>query len=76
METALKKCPFCGGTATLRANWNPRRSCWFVYVKCNVCQSSSGTRAARNDPSGNDWDGQECHEVVNIWNMRCKDGNV
>lgn len=72
----IKCCPFCGGDGALETSWNPRRMCWFVFVKCKVCRSSGRTRTARIDPKVIGWNSEECIDAVKFWNMRYKDGNV
>lgn len=66
----IKKCPFCGGKATLNSNYSHKARAYFVFVKCDVCGGQGKIYYNQDDPSENDWNDTPCNDAVNAWNMR------
>lgn len=74
METTLKNCPFCGGTAHLAKNsrtyikGKPER---ITYVYCTECDSR-GRRFAMKDFSPH---AKAMEAAVEAWNKRTEEEN-
>lgn len=65
----LKKCPFCGGEASIVNSYSVHRKRIFVYVRCDVCNSQGKTyttstkkEMGENNPANK--------YAVNAWNLR------
>lgn len=54
----LKKCPFCGGDASLYTHTDLQKRVYY-YVECNNCLISPSTYYERDK-----------EEVINVWNTR------
>ena len=69
MESELKSCPFCGGTAEL---WTRNgRNGHIVFAKCSVCDAQSRVKSAHGDPDDKDfWYQISVAEVIRLWNLR------
>lgn len=74
----LKKCPHCGGPATI---WQNRAryakygsSGYFVYIKCDVCGCQTGPVSSETEPAADDWENQACEKAASIWNLRTTEG--
>ena len=70
----LKKCPFCGGEALLRANYTYKYHTWFVNAKCDVCGAQGATAAEPNDVADENysWETDACRRAVMLWNREYK----
>lgn len=68
--TEIKPCPFCGGEATLYANWSPNANAFFVNCKCTVCDSSGKGYKSKDDPAEQNWENYACEQAVRLWNSR------
>lgn len=67
----LRRCPFCGGKATLSSNYS---NGWhYVRAYCVVCDSQGKSFRSKDDPESNDWDTLECRKAVAAWNLRAYD---
>ena len=71
----IKKCPFCGGNATLFKNASERRWCtnYYVRVRCEVCESQGKSFRGTTDPADENWESYECYQAICAWNMRTKE---
>lgn len=70
MINGLKPCPFCGGGASLNAKYTYRNKCWFVFVKCEICNGQGKTFRSNQCPADDDWSNDACDSAINAWNMR------
>ena len=66
----LDSCPFCGGTAYLWQNYNQKAGCYFVFVKCDTCNSQGRSFRSETSPEGDDWENEASIAAVNAGNMR------
>ena len=66
----IKHCPFCGGTASLSANYSNRFETWFINVMCEECGSQGKTYTSNEHPEKENWDNDSCKNAINAWNMR------
>ena len=69
----IRLCPFCGGRATLNANYSYKTRSWFVFVKCKICNSQSKPYYSPEKPDEVDWNNDSCDEAIEAWNMRTYD---
>lgn len=70
MEEYLKRCPFCGGEATLTANYSYKTRAFFVMGKCSFCGSQGKIYNSNEDPEEAGWNNNACTDAVRAWNMR------
>lgn len=66
----LKKCPFCGGTGCLNANYSYKTRSYFTFVKCNLCGAQAKIYSSEDDPAATDWQNAACQDACNAWNLR------
>lgn len=66
----LKRCPHCGGTASLNANYSYKTRSYFVFVKCDICGAQGKVYNSETEPAAAEWDNISCTDAVNAWNMR------
>lgn len=64
----LKPCPFCGGRASLRNNYNTKHRGFYVYAKCDICGAQSKSFFSLEDPA--EIQGEEIKAAAEAWNMR------
>lgn len=69
----IKRCPHCGGTASLDGNFNIRLRRFYIYVKCDVCGSQGKVFRTLKDPDESAWEDEVCTMAVEAWNMRYKE---
>ena len=71
----VKRCPFCGGHATLFRNASSQRwsTSYYVRVRCEVCESQGKTFRCDNDPADGNWETYECYQAICAWNMRARE---
>ena len=60
----LDSCPFCGGTAYLWQNYNQKAGCYFVFVKCDTCNSQGRSFRSETSPEGDDWEWPDMHNYT------------
>ncbi len=70
----LRPCPHCGGIASLKTNYAPRRQVFFVYAECEICGARGKTYRTPTDPA-TDTDGTKAthNNAIAAWNMRTQD---
>lgn len=75
MNEELKKCPFCGGKAKIKAtNKNYFFSIW-VECACGVRTGEYSPNTDNEDSTMNNI--KECeNKAIKIWNRRVNDGKV
>ena len=66
----IKLCPFCGGIASLSANYSNRFETWFINVMCEECGSQGKTYTSNEHPENENWDSDSCRNAINAWNKR------
>lgn len=73
----LKKCPFCGGEASLTNDiiddpFVPSLDTTFsIYVQCDECEAAGRAFVSVNhNPEEDDWETEECYAAACAWNMR------
>lgn len=65
-----KKCPFCGGEATLYQNYSRKYRTYFVLMKCEFCGSQGKSFSSENAPSDENWENDACRLAEKVWNTR------
>lgn len=73
MNTTLKKCPHCGGNASLYSNYSYKTRAYFVFVKCEVCGAQGKITSCDDDPAADEWKNTACETAVSAWNLRVSD---
>ena len=66
----IKKCPHCGGESYLNSRYSVRCKGHMIFVRCEICGAQGKIYKAQADPETNGWNGAECLDAVNAWNMR------
>lgn len=73
-DRKIKPCPFCGGEPSLYRNYNRRQGCWFVTVRCDLCNAQSGgiyhSDAMDEMTDEEFWNLDPCHRAIDKWNRR------
>ncbi|MCR5228445.1 MAG: DnaD domain protein [Eubacterium sp.] len=69
-HSEIKRCPFCGATASLSANYSNRFETWFINVMCEECGSQGKTYTSNDHPENYNWDNDSCKNAINAWNKR------
>lgn len=65
----LKKCPFCGGDASIVNSYSQIRKRIFVYVRCDICLAQGKTfTTGKNAEMGENNPANKY--AVNAWNIR------
>lgn len=72
---SAKRCPFCGGTASLfrtisQGRW---KNSYYTRVMCDICGSQGKSFRSDDDPAQANWETYECFQAVCAWNMRTKE---
>lgn len=65
-----KKCPFCGGSAVMRQDYNSKKCCYFVYVKCEICGAQGQIFNSNTDADTEEWGNYACYMAEKAWNRR------
>ena len=63
--TELKRCPFCGGDASLHSNYSEKAGCYYIYAKCPDCYAR-GKSVKSIDPVS----AEAGEEAISAWNTR------
>lgn len=66
----IKPCPHCGGPGAIVANYNYKRRCYFIFVRCDICGAQGKIYTDPEDPAGYEWNMPACQNAVSAWNMR------
>ena len=75
-EFEIKKCPFCGQSASLKVNYSEKKSRWYFFIQCNLCFAKSQSQTSYVDPEQfDDLRGikSPIERVVEAWNRRQTD---
>lgn len=72
-DEQLKRCPHCGGSAYLHANYSYKTRGYFVFVKCDVCGATGKAYTSPDNPAASDWANQTCDDAAAAWNLRTND---
>lgn len=67
----VRRCPFCGGKASLKYNYSNSR--YYIRVSCYVCEAQGKSYKSNENPNDSDWDSFECQEAIHAWNLRAYD---
>lgn len=69
-DTEIKRCPHCGGKASLNSAYSYKIRNFFVYVKCDICGAQGKSFLTAENPAAEDWNSGPCRDALNAWNMR------
>lgn len=65
----LKRCPFCGGRASMF--YREGRHGLFGYVQCEECEAKTRTKTVYGEPDNPKfWEQAPYYELATIWNKR------
>ena len=66
----IKTCPHCGGSASLRTNYNSNREVYYVFVRCDVCGAQGKLFYTKENPQTAEEDTYCNRGAIAAWNMR------
>lgn len=69
-KAILKRCPHCGGRASLNGNYSYKARSYFVFVKCDICGAQGKVYNTDTEPAAVNWNDTACLDAVEAWNMR------
>ena len=68
----IKRCPFCGGLADVRARWWGTGKTYIVFVQCQVCNAQTKTFPEEDNPARYNWETPAVELAIDTWNKRVR----
>lgn len=70
-EEKLKRCPFCGGSASVQSTIT-EEGCIYTFVECGTCGAQAQRYGSYDNTNESKWKEETKEQAIKAWNKRTK----